>query len=216
MKTLIISYVLAFVTLSIYASSDLHAGTGFTLNTKGTKSITLNNKVGTNQAQFSSRAPLENIDGGTAVVTGSFTMDLGNLEATTGKILVAVNTMQTGIALRDRHLQEKDWLDGETHPSITFDIKKLSGVQVVSSAGGKGVAKAMAEGTFTLHGVSKPLSVAIEITYIEKSPNDLVMVKVGDFPVSLKEHGVGGRKGIVGSKVSETITVKAMLYGSTN
>jgi polyisoprenoid-binding protein YceI len=159
---------------------------------------------------------LENIDGGTAIVTGSFALDLGNLEATTGKVLVAVNTMQTGIALRDRHLQEKDWLDGESFPNITFDIKKLSSVQIVSSGGGKGVAKAIAEGAFSLHGVSKSMSVSIEITYVEKSPNDLVMIKVNDFPVSLKDHGVTGRKGIVGSKVSETITIKAMLYGSTN
>jgi polyisoprenoid-binding protein YceI len=200
----------------LFALSTGSAGTGFNLSTKGTKSITLNNKVGANQAQFSSKAPLENIDGGTAVVSGTFALDLGNLEATTGKVFVAVNTMQTGIALRDRHLQEKDWLDSESNPNITFDIKKLSGVQIVSSGGGKGVAKANAEGVFTLHGVGKAITVPIEITYIEKAPNDLVMIKVGDFPVSLKEHGVVGRKGIVGSKVSETITVKAMLYGSAN
>lgn len=200
----------------LFALSIGSAGTGFNLSTKGTKNITLNNKVGANQAQFSSKAPLENIDGGTAVVSGTFALDLGNLESTTGKVFVAVNTMQTGIALRDRHLQEKDWLDAETNPNITFDIKKLSGVQIVSSGGGKGVAKANAEGVFTLHGVGKAMTVPIEITYIEKAPNDLVMIKVGDFPVSLKEHGVVGRKGIVGSKVSETITVKAMLYGSAN
>ncbi len=200
----------------LFALSTGSAGTGFNLSTKGTKSITLNNKVGANQAQFSSKAPLENIDGGTAVVSGTFALDLGNIEATTGKVFVAVNTMQTGIALRDHHLQEKDWLDSESNPNITFDIKKLSGVQIVSSGGGKGVAKANAEGVFTLHGVGKAITVPIEITYIEKAPNDLVMIKVGDFPVSLKEHGVVGRKGIVGSKVSETITVKAMLYGSAN
>jgi polyisoprenoid-binding protein YceI len=200
----------------LFTLSTGNAGTGFNLSTKGTKSITLNNKVGANQAQFSSKAPLENIDGGTAVVSGTFALDLGNLEATTGKVFVAINTMQTGIALRDRHLQEKDWLDSESNPNITFDIKKLSSVQIVSSAGGKGVAKANAEGVFTLHGVGKAITVPIEITYIEKAPNDLVMIKVGDFPVSLKEHGVVGRKGIVGSKVSETITIKAMLYGSAN
>lgn len=208
--------ILTALVCMVFAVSTSSAGTGFNLNTKGIKTITLNNKVGSNQAQFSSKAPLENIDGGTATVTGSFTLDLGNLEATTGKVLVAVNTMQTGIALRDRHLQEKDWLDAESNPNITFDIKKLSGVQIVSSGGGKGVAKANAEGVFTLHGVGKAMTISIEITYMEKAPNDLVMIKVNDFPVSLKEHGVTGRKGIIGSKVSEIITIKAMLYGSAN
>lgn len=208
--------ILTALVCMVFAVSTSSAGTGFNLNTKGIKTITLNNKVGSNQAQFSSKAPLENIDGGTATVTGSFTLDLGNLEATTGKVLVAVNTMQTGIALRDRHLQEKDWLDAESNPNITFDIKKLSGVQIVSSGGGKGVAKANAEGVFTLHGVGKAMTISIEITYMEKAPNDLVMIKVNDFPVSLKEHGVTGRKGIIGSKVSEIITIKATLYGSAN
>lgn len=208
--------ILTALVCMVFAVSTSSAGTGFNLNTKGIKTITLNNKVGSNQAQFSSKAPLENIDGGTATVTGSFTLDLGNLEATTGKVVVAVNTMQTGIALRDRHLQEKDWLDAESNPNITFDIKKLSGVQIVSSGGGKGIAKANAEGVFTLHGVSKAMTISIEITYMEKAPNDLVMIKVNDFPVSLKEHGVTGRKGIIGSKVSEIITIKATLYGSAN
>lgn len=208
--------ILTALVCMVFAVSTSSAGTGFNLNTKGIKTITLNNKVGSNQAQFSSKAPLENIDGGTATVTGSFTLDLGNLEATTGKVVVAVNTMQTGIALRDRHLQEKDWLDAESNPNITFDIKKLSGVQIVSSGGGKGIAKANAEGVFTLHGVGKAMTISIEITYMEKAPNDLVMIKVNDFPVSLKEHGVTGRKGIIGSKVSEIITIKATLYGSAN
>lgn len=208
--------ILTALVCMLFTVSTSSAGTGFNLNTKGIKTITLNNKVGSNQAQFSSKAPLENIDGGTATVTGSFTLDLGNLEATTGKVVVAVNTMQTGIALRDRHLQEKDWLDAESNPNITFDIKKLSGVQIVSSGGGKGIAKANAEGVFTLHGVGKAMTISIEITYMEKAPNDLVMIKVNDFPVSLKEHGVTGRKGIIGSKVSEIITIKATLYGSAN
>jgi polyisoprenoid-binding protein YceI len=210
----VVSSVLVTVLMSAVSYSVALAGTGLNLNAKGVKTVTLNNKVGANQAQFSSRAPLENIDGGTAVVTGSFTLDPTNLEATTGKIVVGVTTMQTGIELRDKHLREKDWLDAETHPNITFDVKKLSGVALVSSGGGKAVAKAMAEGVFALHGVTKQMSVPIEITYVEKAGGDVVMIKVGDFPVSLKEHGVVGRKGIVGSKVNESITVKAMLYGS--
>jgi polyisoprenoid-binding protein YceI len=189
-------------------------GTGFSLNAKGAKTITLNNKVGANQAQFSSKAPLENIEGGTATVTGTITLDPTNLEATTGKVMVAVATMQTGVELRDKHLREKDWLDGEAHPNIVFEIKKLSNVSITSQGGGKGIAKATAEGSFQMHGVSKTISVPVEVTYIDKGGADVLMVKVESFNVSLKEHGVKGRTGIIGSKVSETISVKATLFGS--
>lgn len=213
MKRVINTLTAVLIAVVLMCSTAL-AGTGLNLNAKGQKTVTLNNKVGANQAQFSSRAPLENIDGGTAVVTGTFSLDPANLEATSGKIIVAVATMQTGIELRDKHLREKDWLDAEIHPNITFDVKKLSSVSLMSSGGGKAVAKAMAEGVFVLHGVTKPMTVPIELTYVEKSGGDVVMIKVGEFTVSLKEHGVVGRKGIVGSKVNESISVKAMLYGS--
>jgi polyisoprenoid-binding protein YceI len=216
MKSQFLAFASAMALFATVTASTAVAGTGLNLNAKGPKTVTLNNKVGQNQARFSSKAPLENIDGGTASVNGTFTLDPSNLEATTGKILVPISTMQTGIELRDKHLREKDWLDGEAFPNITFEIKKLSGVTVVSSGGGKGIAKATAEGTFTLRGTSKTITAPIELTYIEKTGGDVVMIKVDSFNVSLKDFGVQGRKGIIGSKVSETISVKATIYGSAS
>ncbi|TAE21613.1 MAG: YceI family protein [Candidatus Kapaibacterium sp.] len=188
--------------------------TGFNLSAKGTKTVTVSNKVGNSIASFSSKAPLEEITGNASGIKGSFTIDPANIEATTGKIEVAITSFQTGIELRDQHLRGKDWLDADAHPSIVFEIKKISGVQLVSSAAPKGIAKGMAEGTLTVHGVTKAVSFPIEIQYLEKSPADVVMVK-SDFSVSLKEHNIAGKKGIVGSKVAETINVKVSLFGST-
>jgi polyisoprenoid-binding protein YceI len=207
-RTILASLVLVSI---LFAQTDAFA-TGFNLGAKGAKAIKLDNKIGNNQAQFSSKAPLEDING-TASVNGSFTIDPANIEATTGKIAVPVNTMQTGIELRNKHILGKDWLDEESYKEVTFDIKKISGVQLVSSGGGKGIAKGMAEGTFSLHGVAKTLSFPIEITYIEKGGGDLVMIKT-DFTVALKDYNIAGKKGIVGSKVAETITVKVSMFGS--
>jgi polyisoprenoid-binding protein YceI len=184
--------------------------TGFNLNAKGAKSMTVSNKVGSNQIQFFSKAPLEDITG-TASVNGTFTIDASNIEATTGKIVVPVSSMQTGNEMRDGHLRGKDWLEADANPNITFEVKKITGVSVTSSGGGKGVAKGVAEGTFSVHGVSKPMSAPIELTYIEKPTGDIVMIKT-DFKVALKEYNVQGKKGIVGSKVGEVIDVKASLF----
>jgi polyisoprenoid-binding protein YceI len=207
-RTILASLVLVSI---LFAKTDAFA-TGFNLAAKGAKAIKLDNKIGNNQTQFNSKAPLEEING-TAGVSGSFTIDPANIEATTGKIAVPVNTMQTGIELRNKHILGKDWLDEESYKEVTFDVKKISGVQLVSSGGGKGVAKGMAEGTFSLHGVAKTLSFPIEITYIEKSGGDLVMIKT-EFTVALKDYNIAGKKGIVGSKVAETITVKVSMFGS--
>ncbi len=208
-RTILASLVLVSI---LFAQTDAFA-TGFNLGAKGAKAIKLDNKIGNNQAQFSSKAPLEDING-TASVNGSFTLDPTNIEATIGKIAVPVNTMQTGIELRNKHILGKDWLDEESYKDITFDVKKISGVQLVSSGGGKGIAKGMAEGTFSLHGVTKTLSFPIEITYIEKGGGDLVMIKT-EFTVALKDYNITGKKGIVGSKVAETISVKVSMFGST-
>jgi polyisoprenoid-binding protein YceI len=207
-RTILASLVLVSI---LFAQTDAFA-TGFNLGAKGAKAIKLDNKIGNNQAQFNSKAPLEDING-TASVNGSFTIDPANIEATTGKIAVPVNSMQTGVELRNKHILGKDWLDEESYKEVTFDIKKISGVQLVSSGGGKGIAKGMAEGTFSLHGVAKTLSFPIEITYIEKGGGDLVMIKT-EFTVALKDYNIAGKKGIVGSKVAETITVKVSMFGS--
>lgn len=196
---------LLFIHTSVFA-------TGFNLSAKGAKSIKLDNKVGNNQVQFNSKAPLEEING-TGSVSGSFTIDPTNIEATTGKIAIPVNSMQTGIELRNKHLLGKDWLDEESYKEVSFDVKKISGVQVVSSAGGKGIAKGTAEGTLNLHGVAKQVSCPIEITYIEKSGGDVVMVKT-ECSISLKDFNIAGKKGIVGSKVAETILIKVLMFGS--
>ncbi len=213
MKTATSQNIFASIVLAGIIFAQTHAfATGFNLSAKGAKAIKLDNKVGNNQAQFISKAPLEDING-SAAVNGSFTIDPANIEATTGKIAVPVNSMQTGIELRNKHILGKDWLDEESYKDITFEVKKLSGVQLVSSGGGKGTAKGMAEGVFSLHGVTKTLSFPVEITYIEKGGADLVMIKT-EFTVALKDYNIAGKKGIVGSKVAETITVKVSMFGS--
>jgi polyisoprenoid-binding protein YceI len=212
MKAFTTTFALAAFCAMAFSAPTAFA-TGFNLGAKGAKTMTISNKVGTNQAQFNSKAPLEEINGTASIVKGTFTIDPSNIEATTGKIEVPITSMQTGVELRDQHLRGKDWLDADASPNIMFEVKKISGVQVVSSGGGKGVAKGTAEGTFTVHGVAKSASFPIEIQYLEKGGGDVVMIK-SEFNISLKDHNIAGKKGIVGSKVAETINIKVSLFGS--
>lgn len=202
------------IVFGLCCTDSVMSGTGFNLSAKGSKNFSISYKVGAVKAMFSSRAPLENIDGNAASVVGNFVIDPANLEISNGKISIPIASIETGIELRNKHLREKDWLDAETNPNIVVEIKKLSAVTLVSSGGGKGVARATAEGTFSVRGISKPLTAPIEITYMEKKPSDIVMITT-EFKVSLKDYNIPGRKNLIGSKVSEVITVKATLYGAT-
>jgi polyisoprenoid-binding protein YceI len=183
----------------------------------GTKTVTINNAVGDNQFIWLSDAPMEKIKGSAEGVSGSFTIDPKNLSTIRGTISAKVSTMKTGNGTRDGHLKSASWLDAAKYPSITFTINSVSNVR---ANGNK--ATGTANGTFTMHGVSKQMSIPFELTYIDESDKtrkraegDLVMISAS-FKVSLKDYNVQGAKGMVGSKVGETIAIEAKLYGSTN
>jgi polyisoprenoid-binding protein YceI len=206
--------LLAFTVQSAYS-------TGFNNGISGKKTVVLNNKVSDNQIKFYSKAPAEDIEGAANGITGSFTIDPSNIEATTGSFTVEVKSMKTGIDMRDKHMYGADWLGADKNPQITYNVTKITDVQTVSSDKGKAVVKGNAVGTFTLNGVTKELKAPVTITYVpesdatrKKASGDFVMVQA-DFKVVLKDFNVAGKKGIVGSKVGEYIDIKANLYGAT-
>lgn len=182
----------------------------------GSRTVTLSDRVGRNQFTWESDAPLEKIKGTAEGIAGSLSIDPRNLASLTGTITAKVSTMKSGNATRDGHLRGNQWLDAAKYPQISFTIASVSNVRVTGNR-----ATATATGTFTMHGVSKRMSIPFELTWLDASaatarraPGDLVMVKA-DFVVSLKDFNVAGAKGIVGSKVGETIKVRAQLFGTT-
>ncbi len=197
------------------------SGTQLKVGTQGKKNITLSNKVGENLVKFLSTAPLEEIKGTSNGISGTFTIDLDNLEATNGQIKVEVKTMTTGLDRRDSHLWGKDWLYAEKYPSIVFDIKGLSDIQIIKQDNGMGEIKANAFGDFTLHGETKQVKSPITLKFVRESeatkkraPGDFALVQA-TFKIALKDFNVLGVRGLVGSKVGETIDIDANFYGST-
>jgi polyisoprenoid-binding protein YceI len=209
----LIAFAFALVTL---ASTDVSAQP-LSVAATGTKKVTLNNAVGANQFTWLSDAPLEKIKGTAEGVSGSFTIDPKNLSTIKGSISAKTSTMTSGNGTRDGHLKGPNWLDAAKYPTISFTITSVSGITV---KGNKATGKAA--GTFTMHGVTKPMTIPFELTYVDASEKtrkraegDLVMISAS-FNVSLKDFKVEGSKGFVGSKVGETIQVTAKLFGSTS
>lgn len=197
--------------VSVTASAQLKVAA------RGTKTVTISDRVGKNQFTWNSDAPLEKIKGTAEGISGSFTIDPANLAGIRGTISAKVSTMKTGNTTRDGHLKGAEWLDAASYPTITFTISSVSGIKVKGHK-----ASGIAKGTFTMHGVTKPLSIPYTITYLDasaatrkKAPGDLVMI-TADFKISLKDFKVAGSKGLIGSKVGETIKIKAQLYGATS
>ncbi len=201
----------------LFASLQLSAGTGFHGVAGGAKKYTLNDKVGANNLQFISEAPLENITGTANGISGDFTLDPANLEATKGLITVQVKSMKTAITKRDGHMYSNVWLDAEKYPTISYNVTGLQNISV-SSEGGKHIARATAIGMFTCHGVTKPLTATVELQFLPESDEtkkratgNLVMI-TASFNVKLADFDIKGKEGLVGSSVGEIIKISAKLF----
>ncbi len=181
----------------------------------GEKLLTLNDRVNKNQFIWTSDAPLENIRGTSEGVAGTLTIDPQNLSNIRGTITTQVQTMKTGNDTRDRHLRSPEWLDASRYPLISFTIASVNNVKTSGNT-----ATGIATGNFTMHGVTKQISVPFRMTYIAenastrlRAPGDLVMI-AADFNISLKDFNVAGTQGEIGSRVGQTIKITAKLFGN--
>ena len=116
--------------------------------------------------------------------------------------------------MRDGHLQSAGWLNSDTYPEITFEIKKVTDVKIV--ADNKLTAKVT--GNYTMHGVTKEVNADATLTYLDESEQtkmraagDLLGVQA-KFNVKLSDFKVDNK--LVGQKVSEDIEVNVNVVGS--
>ncbi|GIV51320.1 MAG: hypothetical protein KatS3mg054_0704 [Chloroflexus sp.] len=171
-----------------------------------------------NQAQFTSSAPLETIVGTADGFSGQFSLDVTDFKRAGGMVSVTVRSMKTGNTTRDGHMYSSDWLDAERYPTISYTLKRLDN-PIITRESERTVVKATAVGDFTMHGTTKELPAQVTMTYLPRSEKtqsiadgDLVLVQA-TFSVPLVQFGVKGKGTIIGSRVGETITVEATLFG---
>src|SRR5882762_177084 len=117
---------------------------------------------GVNNAVFKLDAPLESINGSASGISGTVSFDPENPAATTGKIVVASESLTVPNPMQKEHLHSVNWLDTTKYPEISFEAKSLANVKTDGN-----VTTGDVTGTFTLHGVSKEITVPIKLTYLK-------------------------------------------------
>lgn len=133
--------------------------------------------------------------------SGTITLDTA---AKSGSIAVSidVSSIDTGLADLEKHLQSEDFFDVAKYPVITFNSKKLTfeGDKLVG-----------AEGDFTLHGVTKPVSLKIDHFQCAPHPMNRKMTCGANATTTIKrtEFGVSKYAPALGDDVKISIQVEA-------
>ncbi len=160
---------------------------------------------GGNQVVFVSKATVESFEGRTSQVEGRIAGDPAAVgDSITVRIAVDLASLDTGIAMRNRHMRENH-LETDRYPSAVF-----TGAAVASPAGAKldpGVPVTFAiEGTFALHGVSRRLRTNVEVTLEEQAGRRRLRFATA-FPVALSDYGISRPKFLF-LKLADVQTVK--------
>jgi polyisoprenoid-binding protein YceI len=169
---------------------------------------------GVNNAVFNLDAPLESVNGSASGITGTVSFDPENPAATTGKIVVAADSLTVPNPMQKEHLHSPNWLDVAKYPEIKFEAKSLANVKTDGN-----VTSADVTGTFTLHGVTKEITVPIKLTYLKdklsaRVPNlngDLLVIRAS-FAINREDFDI--EKGKYEDKVSPTINLTLSIAGA--
>ncbi len=178
---------------------------------------------GRNQVTFTSEAPLEDIVGTTNQIVGYLVFDPDKPKnGVRGFFKVPVKALDSGIPLRNEHLQSDMWLNAESFPDITFTVESARSIWKQKSSEAYQTYKMKLIGPFTIHGFTREVEVPARLTFLRESdktrmklPGNLLGVRA-EFEVVLADFGVNGPAGmdLIGSRVGETVTLQVSVFAS--
>ena len=168
-----------------------------------------------NNAVFKLDAPLESVNGSANGITGTVSFDPENPGATTGKIVIAAETLTVPNPMQKEHLHGPNWLDVTKYPEISFEAKSLANVKTDGNT-----TTADVSGTFTLHGVAKDITVPVKFTYLKDKlsarvpslKGDLLVIRA-NFNINREDFNI--EKGQYEDKVANEIDLNLSIAGAS-
>jgi polyisoprenoid-binding protein YceI len=139
--------------------------------------------------------------------SGSFSYDAGKPQTWSAMSVIEAASINTGIEKRDNHLRTPDFFDAQKFPTLAF---KSTGITDVQGD------KAKLHGELTMHGVTKPVVLDLDIAGAVKDPMGKGM-RAGATAtghVNRLDYGVGPATGplagMVGADVEITIEIEGV------
>ena len=125
---------------------------------------------------------VSNLSGRFDEVKGTFAFDPANPAASSINVTIPIDSVSTGVAKLDTHLESPDFFDAAQFPEATFASTKVT-------AAGEG--KWKVEGNLTLHGVTKPVVLDVTVNYIGPHPMSKAPVAGFDATTTIKRSDFG-------------------------
>ena len=161
-----------------------------------------------NVASIESVADFETFTGKTNAVSGFVAYD-ATTKSGSGKIVIDPSAIDTGIPLRNEHMRSPGWLDTQKFPEIVFEALKVQ-------PGRNNEYKVT--GKFTLHGVTKKITVPVTVRYSAASEATKAAGFNGDvvrlstkFNIALADYGITIPSAAAG-KIAPDVTISLSTY----
>ena len=169
---------------------------------------------GVNNVVFKTDAPLESINGVATGVSGRVTFDPDNPGAVKGKILVEAKSLHLGNPMQKEHLHGDKWLDVTKHPEISFEVETAKNAKTQGN-----VTTADVTGKFSLHGVTKSITLPVKMTFLKDQLKARIPGKDGDLLVlrvnfKIKRSDFAINPGQGEEKVSDDIELNLSIAGA--
>jgi len=169
---------------------------------------------GVNNVVFKTDAPLESINGVATGISGRVSFDPDNPGAVKGKIIVEAKSLHLGNPMQKEHLHGDKWLDVAKHPEISFEVESAKNAKTQGN-----VTTSDVTGKFSLHGVTKTITVPVKITFLKdqlkaRTPGkdgDLLVIRTS-FKIKRSDFAINPGQGE--EKVSDEIELNLSIAGA--
>jgi polyisoprenoid-binding protein YceI len=133
---------------------------------------------------------------------GTILVDDKDLSKSSVEVSIEAASINTDNEGRDKHLRSADFFDTDKLPAITF--KSLTVKEVAKG-------KLEVTGDFTLHGVTKRVSIPITHLGVIKSPfKDVRAGFEGSLTLNRSDYGITSSPGVIGEAVEITLGIEAV------
>jgi len=165
-----------------------------------------------NQVSFTSKAPGETIKGTAKKIEGWLELNPRNVaEGATGEIKVPWSDVSTGNKMRDSHMRDPShgWVDAATHPEIVFKVTGVEESNLQKKNTKATLFKTKLVGTMSLNGRDVEMTIPVTLSYVAKTNKTKEALGIkGSFKIPLKDFGIEGKPGAIGSKVAAEQDIK--------